>query len=179
MNLVKLSNIFKAISDASPGIRSYHFGYHQDVQRNVPNTYDANGDKSTSFPHLTWVAPVEGSLSLAEKQDWVDVELYLYDLQSVQENDPTAETLLTQWNRLKKTITEVVHTFHSAKGVKIKEGKVNYFTDSDAHLDRMICVGVRFTVLIPYTCSTYTTPILLNTDDIRDSTESEYDKYIR
>lgn len=154
MNLLLIGNTIKLVVDTHPHIKSYHFGYHSDINRNVPNVYDENNEKGTQFPHLMWVAPIDGTLDLATRKDVIDCEVYLYDLQAYgNDHEGTAETLLTQWNRLKIYLVEVLQVLYSKKvGIS---ANVEWFTDANAQNDRLICVGARFNITKSYTCANY------------------------
>lgn len=158
MNLVRISNLFNLLVQESAYFKSYHFGYHSDIQVNTPNAYDEHSNKGKAFPHVTWVAPPEGVLDIKELRDAVDVELYFYDTQDYDAtNNPTASirTLLVQWNELKARAVEFIQAVNKVRGYSVKDNRVEWVADANAHTDRLLCIGLRFTVLNAYTCPDY------------------------
>lgn len=160
MNLIHISNTFNLLVQESEFFQSYHFGYHSDININTPNNSDISGNAGKMFPHLTWVAPVEGELILNGENgiDYVQAALYFYNLQDYKnDGDPVDVdfTLLTQWNTLKARAVELLHGFNAYSAFRIKDKKVKWFTDSHAGTDRLICVGAEFEIIAHYGCDDY------------------------
>lgn len=158
MNLLHISNTFNLLVQQSTFFQSYHFGYHTDINANTPNNFDINNEAGKMYPHITWVAPVEGNLKMQGDagHDFVDVMLLFYNLQDYRnDGDPTDIdiTLLRQWHNLKARAIEFLHAINKSRAFRIVDGKVKYFTDSHAQIDRLVCVGCEFTLQVAYGCS--------------------------
>jgi hypothetical protein len=160
MNLITISNTINELVRQSSFFKSYHFGYHSDINRNVPNGYDLNGDAGKDFPHVTWVAPVEGEITLSGDagRDMIDVMLFFYATQDYRndgEPEDIERTLAWQLDRLKARAVEFLHGLNTGAAFRIEGGKVKWFTDAHAQIDRLICVGCEFRVVVPYACCDY------------------------
>lgn len=161
MNLIHISNTFNLLVQESQFFQSYHFGYHSDININVPNNHDLHGDAGKMFPHVTWAAPVEGDIEMKGDLgiDNVQCLLFFYNLQDYKnDGDPTDIdlTLLTQWNELKARALEFIHAFNSRPSpFRIKDSKAKWFTDAHAGIDRLICVGFEFEIIAHYGCDDY------------------------
>lgn len=185
MNILKVSNLFKLLVDASPVLESYHMGYAEDIERNVANAYDPNNQTGTRFPHLQWVLPVEGALS--DSIDTINIALRFYALQDRNnEGEPITDTLGVQTEALKRAAVEfwMALRMKSIDGTKRGYGiavstTCKYFTDHYATSQRLICVGMDFDVKVGYSCEDYqsaTLPIYVNLpENIPDNIELEYD----
>lgn len=159
MNIVRISNTFKSIVDGSQGrIAAYHAGYHQDINANVENAYNADGAKGKSFPLLMWALPIEGEVSMksGHGSDTMQVDLYLYDLQGYDmQGNPTTTTTVEAWDKLKRVMFEVLTAIQKTDGIKVLDGRFKYFTDSSLHNDRLLCVGATFLIYDPFGCADY------------------------
>lgn len=160
MNLLHISNTFNALVQQSAFFQSYHFGYHTDINANPPNNYDKDGNTGKFYPHVTWVAPVEGSLKMQGDTgiDTVEVMLFFYNLQDYRnDGDPLNidTTLIRQWHDLKARAVEFVHGLNKSRLFRIVDGRVKYFTDSNIQVDRLLCVGVEFSLHAAYGCCDY------------------------
>jgi len=160
MNLLHISNTLNSLVQQSAFFQSYHFGYHTDINTNTPNNYDKDGNTGKFYPHVTWVAPVEGSLKMQGDTgtDAVEVMLFFYNLQDYfNDGDPLDIdlTLVRQWHDLKARAVEFVHALNKSRLFRIVDGKVKYFTDSNVQVDRLLCVGVEFTLQLNYGCCDY------------------------
>jgi hypothetical protein len=158
MNLTRISNLFNLLVQESSYFRSYHFGYHADIQVNTPNANDEHGNLGKAFPHVTWVAPPEGVLDIKDLRDAVDIEIYFYNTQDYDAtNNPTAtsRTMLVQWNELKARAVEFAHAVDKVRGYSVKDKRVEWFADANTHIDSLLCIGLRFTLLTAYTCPDY------------------------
>lgn len=160
MNILHISNTLNEMVRQSDFFRSYHFGYHSDINANIGNDFDPDGNAGKSYPHVTWVAPVEGELSMQGEtgRDAVEMMLLFYATQDYRDdNDPVdiTQTLAWQWNRLKLRAVEFVHGLNKSKAFRVVDGRVKWFTDSNANIDRLICVGLEFKLLHLYACCDY------------------------
>lgn len=160
MNLLHISNTFAQLVQQSAFFQSYHFGYHSDINTNTANIYDPGNEAGKMFPHVLWAAPVEGSLSMQGDtgRDFVEVMLYFYALQDYQnDGEPVRieNTLIRQWHDLKARAVEFLHGANKSRMFRIVDGKVKYFTDANAQIDRLLCVGCEFTVQLNYGCCDY------------------------
>lgn len=157
MNLVAISNLFNLLVQESDYFASYHFGYHSDIERNVPNNFDPDGNTGKPFPHVTWAAPPDGVLDLKQKSDLINVELYFYSLQDIDGNgDPIGATWLEQWNTLKARAVEFIHAVRDRRLLAINnENRVEWLTDANATTSRLICVGLKFQLYTLYKCEDY------------------------
>lgn len=161
MNLILISNTFNLLVQESEFFQSYHFGYHSDINSNIPNNSDLYGDAGKMFPHVTWVAPVEGQIEMKDRSgtDYVQAMLFFYNLQDYDNSgDPSVidETLLVQWSRLKARAVEFLHGFNARPSLfRIRDGKLKYFTDAHAAVDRLLCVGFEFEIIALYGCEDY------------------------
>ncbi len=167
MNLLHISNTLNQLVQQSAFFQSYHFGYHSDINTNTPNGYDPDNNTGKMYPHVTWVAPVDGNLIMQGDtgKDMVDVMLMFYNLQDYQNNhDPLRieTTLLMQWHELKARAVEFLHALNKSRLFRVTDGKVKYFTDGHVQIDRLICVGCEFTLQANYGCADYEnqTPVL-------------------
>src|SRR5690606_21466 len=91
-------------------------------------------------------------------KDAVSVMLFFYNLQDYQNDaDPMSieKTLLCQWHELKARAVEFLHGLNKSAIFRITDGRVKYFTDSHAQIDRLICVGCEFTLQLNYGCCDY------------------------
>ena len=160
MNLLHISNTFNALVQQSAFFQSYHFGYHTDINANTPNNYDKDGNTGKFYPHVTWVAPVEGSLKMQGDTgiDTVEVMLFFYNPQDYRnDGDPLSidTTLVRQLHDLKARAVEFLHGLNKSRLFRIVDGKVKYFTDSNIQVDRLLCVGVEFSLQLAYGCCDY------------------------
>lgn len=160
MNILKISNIFNLLVQNSDFFQSYHFGYHSDINASIPNNFDNAGEAGKMFPHVTWVAPVEGKIKMRGNggEDQVDVMLLFYDLQDYRnDGEPRTieHTLAWQWSILKARAMEFVHGLNLSREVRVLDSEIRWFTDSNAHIDRLICVGLEFKLTYPYGCCDY------------------------
>lgn len=160
MNLLHISNTFNALVQQSAFFQSYHFGYHTDINTNTANNYDKDGNTGKFYPHVTWVAPVDGSLKMQGDTgtDTVEVMLFFYNLQYYRnDGDPLNidTTLIRQWHDLKARAVEFVHGLNKSRLFRIVDGRVKYFTDSNIQVDRLLCVGVEFSLHVGYGCCDY------------------------
>lgn len=160
MNLLHISNTFHQLVQQSAFFQSYHFGYHADINANIPNNFDPNNEAGKIYPHVLWVAPVEGSIQMQGDtgRDTIEVMLFFYNLQDyTNDSEPLdlQSTLLTQWHTLKARAVEFLHGINKSRIFRIVDGKAKYFTDSNAQIDRLICVGCEFTLQVNYGCDDY------------------------
>lgn len=158
MNLTRISNLFNLLVQESDYFKSYHFGYHSDIQVNTPNIFNENGNIAKPFPHVAWVGPVEGGLDLGKMMVETQVQIYFYGTQDYDEtNNPTsaARTLLVQWNELMTRGVEFIHAVNKMRGYSVKDNRVEWASDANVHIDRCLCFEARFTLLTAYTCATY------------------------
>jgi hypothetical protein len=160
MNLLHLSNLFNKLVQDSSFFQSYHFGYHSDININVPNNFDPNNEAGKRFPHVLWAAPVEGQIQMSGDNgtDDIDVMLFFYSLHGYRNDSDPIDidiTMLRQWNTLKARAIEFVHALNKGRDFKIKGQTVKYFTDSNVSVDRLLCVGVEFRLTNVYGCPDY------------------------
>lgn len=160
MNLLQISNTFNLLVQQSEFFNSYHLGYHNDINLNIPNNFDLDGEAGKMFPHVLWAAPIEGEVKLEGDlgTDYTDVMLYFYNLQGYgNDGDPshTSVTMLQQWHDLKARALEFIYGFNKSRRFRVKDGKVKYFTDANAQVDRLLCVGIEITVVSKIGCDDY------------------------
>lgn len=173
--LIKLSNTFKALADNAAGIAAYHFGYHSDINRGIPNVYNQNGLFGPYYPLLLWTAPVdlEPRLNTNSGSDVVNVELYVYDLQNyTMSGDTKPETMLEGWDRLHRTARGLMHALKDSRVGTLSE--IKYFTDANAHTDGLICVGITFKLSMSYGCDDYDAIATVDFATMNDENELEY-----
>lgn len=154
MNLVRISNLFNMLAQASGYFKSYHAGPHSDIQANVVNT-----DTGDQFPYVLWAFPPEGEINWANGgKDDVDIVLYFYGLQGYgNDNDPIDSTITTlmQWNKLKANAVEFVQAVAKVKGYSIKGQKAKWGCNYNLHSDHLMNVSMEFTLLTTYACADY------------------------
>lgn len=163
MQLRQISNTIAALVSASAYFQSYHFGYHSDINAAVDNAYNQHAAVGNLFPRVLWVVPVEGTLKMDTRAQTTQVELYFYNLQGYDNaGEPLADTLLTQWDELHSRAVEFLHALFDSDRYSKRDIQVDWFTDANAHNDRLICVGARFAIGTRYACADYegTTPLL-------------------
>lgn len=152
MNLLYLQNALKFIVDNTAAIKSYHCGFADDVNRNIDNAYNQNNQVGTQYPHLHWVAPVEGSLDFAKGNDKIFIDLYLYDLVQNTDGDILRnDTYIKKWNRLKTLLAQVALTLKRCNRIGIS-GEGKYFTDGAIHNDSLVVVGIRLEIVMKFGC---------------------------
>lgn len=185
MNILLISNTINELVRQSDFFRSYHFGYHSDINRNVQNDYDPDGNSGKDFPHVTWVAPVEGELTMQGDtgRDTLDMMLFFYCTQDYRnDNDPEdmANTLAWQWDRLKGRAVEFLHALNKSGNFRLVDGRAKWFTDSNTNIDRLLCVGVEFKLLHLYACCDYQKQPLLSAKDINPPSGIDLEaRYVR
>lgn len=167
MNLHSVSNLFKQLVDASDFWKSYHFGYHSDLNGGSVDVYNIAGQTGREYPLVLWAQPSEGTV-IKQGNGFIDqltVDLFFYSTQH-RLNDGTPVTLdqttQAQWHTLKARAFEFVHSIDDmtarwddrAKWYAMRPG-FRWFNDAHLHIDRLLCVGVQFVLNIPYNCHDY------------------------
>jgi len=159
MQLTKISNLFCRLAEQSTFFKNYHFGYHSDINTNIINKFNPDGAVGTLFPLVLWAAPVEGNLSALNGKrgtNNIQVSLYFYDLQGRdQQGNTTQESLLTVWDRLHTHAIEYFNAALRSNAYTVQNKTLNWFVDANTHNDRLICVGLDFTIELPYACEDY------------------------
>lgn len=159
MKLLLISNTLNALVQNSAYFQNYHAGYHSDINTNILNNFNPDGNTGKKLPLVLWALPAEGNAEQVKDLGGtlsVDMELYFYNLQDYgMDGDPSAmaRTLITVLDELLSKATEFMHALKASRIGTIENWK--WFTDANVHVDRLVCVGVTLSLKLPYSCTAY------------------------
>lgn len=149
LDIVQISNIFNILAQLDPKVLNYHFGWPEDINKNIDNNFDSGQSTGKLFPAIQMFPP-EGELYLAQGKNETKVTVYFLDLHDY-ENDSSAKTLnlIEQWRDLKSIAYRIIKqasVYFRDQQFIIKDDKFEW-VDSHAHNDRLIQVGCEFTLI--------------------------------
>lgn len=169
MKLLYISNTLNALVQSSGYFKSFHAGYHSDINTNILNNYNPDGNEGKKLPLVLWAVPVEGNLKGVTDRGTmeVEVELYFYGYQDYnKDGDPTPQTMMTVWDDLHTHAVEFLHTLKASLRIPFAGDNIKWFTDANATVDRLICIGATFTLTVQYGCTDYQSSVPLAPVDV-------------
>jgi hypothetical protein len=168
MDIVRLSNIFNAISQLHPNINYYHCGLHSKVNQNgIPNNFDPLNEVGVMYPFLMFPYPAITATKQAQTQKLqttMTIEIDLYD--SMFYNNDSKNNTRTEVEIMRDLDTianDVLAGFKIAARREVGSNgcqwiQVNEGTGFEyipfAHNNRLACIRMFITVIFATPCST-------------------------
>ena len=153
MSYTKVSNLFNVITQKSEYFQSYWAGYRHNVNENVVNNFNVEGNVGRLYPAVNWATPFGSSENVSNdsnlKED-IKVSLYFDNLQGRDNcGNQTDLTLNEQIDELKEQAFIFLDTFKELCFNKYCLGAtnsniVNIDINSDAHNDSLLVVRLDF-----------------------------------
>jgi hypothetical protein len=168
MDIVRLSNIFNAISVLHPNINYYHCGIHSKVnQSGIPNNFDPLNEVGVQYPFLLFPYPALTASKNASTQKLtttMTLELNLYDTMFYN-NDSTSNTRteVEIMRDLDTIANDVLAGFKIAAAREVGANGCRWIQVNDgtgfeyipyAHNNRLACIRMFITVVFATPCST-------------------------
>jgi hypothetical protein len=172
--ILKLTNTIKAAADGV-NVAEYHFGYHSDINTATDNQYNPGGAVGRQFPLCLLVAPLSGKVKPGGKGAGAltyDVEVFFYDTQHFGHDGATrTDTMAETLERLEK---KALAFLEGLKAARVGIEQADLLHDAHAHIVGLVCVGLTFTVAMPYGCDDIDAVPLVNTATVDTENEQEY-----
>lgn len=172
--ILKLVNTIKAAADGVD-VAEYHFGYHSDINTATDNQYNPGGVVGRQFPLCLLAAPLSGKVKPGGKgvgDLTYDVEVFFYDTQYYTANGATrTNTMAETLEGLEKMALAFLEGLKSAR---VGIDGADLLHDAHAHIAGLVCVGLTFSVAMPYGCDDIDAVPTINTNTIPTDKEQEY-----
>ena len=153
MSYTKISNLFNIITQNSDYFKSYWAGYRHNVNENVVNNFNVDGNVGRLYPAVNWATPFGSSENVSDNsniREDIKVSLYFDTLQGRDNcGNQTDLTLNEQIDELKEQAFIFLDTFKELCFNKYSLGTtnsnvVNVDINSDAHNDSLLVVRLDF-----------------------------------
>jgi hypothetical protein len=165
MLIVQLSNIFNLIIQNNPNLKTYHFGYPNDVNINVQNNYNQGAQTGNNFPYVLFIPPnISSRIQQNATQSIFDtyscqllfIDMYGYENDSVYKPDTTAVVLSELQKRVKEFFKELQQYAEilslppfNISDLEILVDAINFFVQNTRTL------SVTFNLTFPSGCSDF------------------------
>lgn len=190
MLIVQLSNIFNLIIQNNPKLKTYHFGYPNDVNINVQNKYNQGAQTGNNFPYVLFIPPnISSRIQQNSTQSIFDtyscqllfIDLYGYENDSAYKPDTTAVVLSELQKRVKEFFKELQQYAEilslppfNISDLEILVDAINFFVQNTRTL------SVTFNLTFPSGCSDFDVDLsALLPENPNDVTEDDLEYQIQ
>jgi hypothetical protein len=190
MLIVQLSNIFNLIIQNNPNLKTYHFGYPNDVNINVQNNYNQGAQTGNNFPYVLFIPPnISSRIQQNATQSIFDtyscqllfIDMYGYENDSAYKPDTTAVVLSDLQKRVKEFFKELQQYAEilslppfNISDLEILVDAINFFVQNTRTL------SVTFSLTFPSGCSDFDVDLsALLPENPNDVTEDDLEYQIQ
>jgi hypothetical protein len=184
MLISQISNIFNVIVQNNINLKTYHFGYPNDVNVNIQNNYNVDAATGNQFPYVLFLPPnISSRIQANAEQSIFDtyscqllfIDLYGYENDSTYNSDTTAVILSNLQKRVKEFFKELQQYAEelslppfNISDLEILVDAINFFVQNTRTL------SVTFTLTFPSGCSDFDVDLsALLPADPNDMTETD------